>query len=393
MKKNYKYPLASATWDEDEIKALNKVIVSGNYSMGKYVQKFERKFSEYFGSKYSVMVNSGSSANLLMIAALFFLKGKYQLKANDEVIVPAVSWSTTYAPLQQYGLKLKFVDIDIDTLNYNLPMLESAITHKTKAILAVNLLGNPNNFKFIKSLLKNKNIALLEDNCESMGAKFNGKYCGTFGLMGTFSTFFSHHISTMEGGVVVTDNKDLYHILLSLRAHGWTRNIPQPSNLVKKYKDNFFESFRFILPGYNLRPLEFEGAVGLEQMKKLPSLLKIRKENAKYFYSMASKHSDKFYFQKEIGESSWFGFSIIIKPNTKLTRVNLINKLNQAGIESRPIVTGNFTKSESLKYYKYKIHNTLDNANILHTRGLFIGNNHFDLSSMVDELSKILSKI
>ncbi|VEB45330.1 UDP-4-amino-4-deoxy-L-arabinose--oxoglutarate aminotransferase [Chromobacterium violaceum] len=210
------YPLASTTWDQNEYAAIQRVIESGMFSMGKEVYAFEQAFAEWVGCKYVVMVNSGSSANLAMIGALF-LETK-PLKAGDEVIVPAVSWSTTYYPLQQYGLKLKFVDIDKETLNFNLDHLEKAITGETKAILAVNLLGNPNDFKRIQNIIEGRNIILLEDNCESMGAQLDGKQAGTFGLMGTFSTFFSHHIATMEGGGIMTDDEELYHIYLSKSA-------------------------------------------------------------------------------------------------------------------------------------------------------------------------------
>ena len=185
-----KFPLATATWDQKEIDAMQKVITSGNFTMGENVKLFEIKFSKYIGSQNSVMVNSGSSANLLMIAALFYTKNpKLKLKRGDEVIVPAVSWSTTYYPLYQYGLKIKFVDINLETLNYDLVQLESAITNKTRVVLAVNLLGNSNDFDCINKYLKGKNIILLEDNCESMGATFNDKKTGTFGVMGTFSSF------------------------------------------------------------------------------------------------------------------------------------------------------------------------------------------------------------
>ena len=149
------------------------------------------------------------------------------LKIGDEVIVPAVSWSTTYFPLQQFGLKLKFVDIDLRTLNYDLNALKEAVSNNTKMIVAVNLLGNPNDFDKIKNIIEDKNIIIFEDNCESLGAEFKDKQAGTFSLLGTFSTYFSHHISTMEGGFVTTDNEELYHILLSIRAHGWTRNLPK----------------------------------------------------------------------------------------------------------------------------------------------------------------------
>ena len=264
---NIKYSLASSTWDDRELSAIQDVINSGIYSMGNKVASFEKEFANYTGSKYCIMVNSGSSANLLMTAALFYTKVN-KLKPGDEVIVPAVSWPTTYYPLAQYGLKLKFVDIDKYTLNYDLDALKSAITDKTRLLMVVNLLGNPNDFATIENLIKGKNITLIEDNCESMGATFSGKHAGTFGLMGSFSTFFSHHMATMEGGMVVTNNEELYHILLSLRAHGWTRNLPKFNHVCgEKSDDQFVESFRFVLPGYNVRPIEMEAAVGSEQLK------------------------------------------------------------------------------------------------------------------------------
>lgn len=186
-----KYPLATATWDSAEYQALQDVIASGMFTMGPKVAQFEADFARYIGSKYAVMVNSGSSANLLMVAALIYTKNPaLKLKAGDEVIVPAVSWSTTYYPLYQYGLKLKFVDIDLHTLNYDLEQLKQAINSKTRAIMAVNLLGNPNDFSEIYKMVGDRQIVLIEDNCESLGAQFEGRKAGSFGVMGTFSSFF-----------------------------------------------------------------------------------------------------------------------------------------------------------------------------------------------------------
>ena len=191
---SFKFPLASSSWGQEERDAMQHVIASGMFTMGENVLSFERNFAQYIDSQYCVMVNSGSSANLLMIAALFYTKNpKLKLNRGDEVIVPAVSWSTTYYPLYQYGLKIKFVDIDLNTLNYDLDQLEKAVTDKTKAIMAVNLLGNPNDFNRIDQIIGGRNIFVIEDNCESMGAKYNGKMAGTFGVMGTFSSFFSPH--------------------------------------------------------------------------------------------------------------------------------------------------------------------------------------------------------
>lgn len=386
---NYKYPLATTSWAEEEFAAMQRVIASGMFSMGENVQRFEADFAGYIGSRYSVMVNSGSSANLLMVAALFYTRNpKLKLHRGDEVIVPAVSWSTTYYPLYQYGLKIKFVDIDLQTLNYDLDQLQSAVTSKTRAIMAVNLLGNPNDFDRIAEIIGERNILLLEDNCESMGARFGGKMAGTFGLMGTFSTFFSHHISTMEGGLIVTDDEELYQILLSLRAHGWTRNLPK-HNLVcgDKSDDPFEESFRFVLPGYNVRPLEIEGALGVEQVKRLPTLIQERRKNGKLLQTALAKHPD-IIIQQEIGESSWFGFSLVIRPGSNLTRKVLVARLNELGFECRPIVAGNFAKNEVVKYFDSEVHGTLTNAEHIDQNGLFVGNHHYPIPEAFAALAK-----
>lgn len=382
------YPLASSTWDDKELQAITAVIKSDIYTMGKKVAEFERDFAKFVGSKYAVMTSSGSTANLIATAALFYTKNP-KLQRGDEVIVPAVSWSTTYYPLYQYGLKLKFVDIDLHTLNYDLEALKEAISEQTKMIMCVNLLGNPNDFSTIHQLIKGKNIIILEDNCESMGAEFEGKQAGTFGIMGTFSTFYSHHMATMEGGFVVTDDEELYHILLCLRAHGWTRNLPKENLVAPKSEDWFSESFRFVLPGYNVRPVEMSGAIGIEQLKKLPEFLRNRRENAKIFQKHFANHPD-FIIQKEIGSSSWFGFSLIIKPDSKLTRKEIIQKLEENKIEYRPIVSGDFTQNEVMKYFDYTIFGELKNTKILHKNGFFVGNHQVDISKQIELLAQVL---
>lgn len=387
---SFKYPLATATWDQSEYQALQDVISSGMFTMGPKVAQFEKDFAKYIGSKYAVMVNSGSSANLLMVAALFYSKNvSLKLNPGDEVIVPAVSWSTTYYPLYQYGLRIKFVDIDLNTLNYDLEQLSQAIGPKTRAVMVVNLLGNPNDFSKIEKIIGGRNITLIEDNCESLGAEFEGKKAGTFGVMGSFSTFFSHHISTMEGGLVVTDDEELYHVLLSLRAYGWTRNLPKENHVCgTKGDDPFEESFRFVLPGYNVRPLEMSGALGIEQVKKLPHLITERRKNGALLQKALANHSDLL-IQSEIGQSSWFGFSLVIKPGSAWTRKELVKKLTEIGFECRPIVTGNFAKNEVVKYFDSEVHGRLKNAEHVDQNGLFIGNHHYSIADAIDQLQRI----
>jgi CDP-6-deoxy-D-xylo-4-hexulose-3-dehydrase len=382
------YPLATSSWDSKEHYALQRVIKSDMFSMGPEVATFERQFAEYFGSNFAVMVNSGSSANLLMTAALFFTKTP-KLSRGDEIIVPAVSWSTTYYPLAQYGLHQKFVDIDAATLNYDLDQLALAITDRTRAIMVVNLLGNPNDFDRIQAIIGDRDIIVIEDNCESMGATFNGKQAGTFGVMGTYSAFFSHHISTMEGGIVVTDDEELYHVMLSLRAHGWTRNLPK-FNLVtgEKSDDPFEESFRFVLPGYNLRPLEMSGALGQEQLKKLPGLIAGRQANGEMMQNALAEHP-LFTIQQEIGKSSWFGFSLVLRPDVGMKRPEFVQRLIKAGFECRPIVAGNFTKNPVMQHIDHSIHGSLVNADHIDVNGLFVGNHHYPIVDALEALRTI----
>jgi CDP-6-deoxy-D-xylo-4-hexulose-3-dehydrase len=384
-----KYPLASSTWDEKEIEAINGVIAKDMYTMGEGVKQFEDDFAKFVNSKYAVMVNSGSSANLIAVAAMFYNKNP-KLKKGDEVIVPAVSWSTTYYPLYQYGLKLKFVDVDLNTLNFDLDQLKLAVTDNTKMILAVNLLGNPNNFDVIKEIIGSRDIILMEDNCESMGAEFKGKQTGTFGLVGTFSTFFSHHMATMEGGLIVTDEEEMYHVMVCLRAHGWTRHLPKENKISNKSDNWFEESFRFLLPGYNVRPVEMSGVIGVEQLKKLPSFLDQRRRNAELFVSLFKDNKD-FYIQKDIDNSSWFGFSFIIKPESNLNRLDIVKALEENHIDCRPIVTGDFTKNEVLKYFDCEIFGEMKNAQYLDKNGFFVGNHQVDLTEEIRHLHKVLS--
>lgn len=387
-------PLASATWDEKELDAIKNVIDSGMYTMGSQVSEFEKIFANYHNSKYCVMVNSGTSANFLMTAALFFTKQSQNLERGDEVIVPAVSWSTTYSPLYYHGLKVRFVDIDLDSLNIDVEIIESAITKKTKAIFAVNLLGNSADYKKLKEICDKHSLILLEDNCESLGAEYIGKKTGSFGVVSSCSGFFSHHISTMEGGMILTDDEEIYHILLSIRAHGWTRNLPEENLICEKSNDPFFESFRFVLPGYNVRPLEMSGAIGINQMEKLDNLIEKRRTNYDQFYKKIKKY-DFIKTQSELGNSSWFGFSIILKKNASFSRNEMVNLFSTRNIETRPIVCGNITKNEMLDYYDYSVFGDLTASDRVHNDGLFIGNHHIDIKDGLDNLVEsieILSK-
>ena len=380
------FKLCDNPWGSEEIAAIERVIKSNMYTMGQEVKKYEEDFAKKFGTKYAVMVSSGSTANLLAIAALVYSK---KLPRGSEVIVPAVSWSTTYAPLEQFGMKVVFVDIDKDTLNIDLAALKRNITEKTRMILLVNLLGNPNDFDAIMDMCKNKDIIIMEDNCESLGARYNGRQAGTFGLVGTYSSFYSHHICTMEGGTVVTDDDQLYEYMLAARAHGWTRNLPDNSTIYEKRSDPFYESFNFIIPGFNIRPLEMEGAIGQEQLKKMDGMISQRRKNAEYFKEKMQKFVD-IRIQKEIGESSWFGFALLLQGKLVGQRDKIVHALRENGIETRPIVAGNFTRNKVIEYMDYSIPEQLINADDIHFNGFFIGTHSANNNKEIDYFIDIL---
>ncbi len=338
-------PLSSSTWGPEERAAAIAVLDSGQYTMGERTEAYEAAYAAYCGTNYCVAVNSGSSANLLMVAAYTLRHGP------GKVIVPAVGWSTSYSPFQQYGWKLIFVDIDRQTLNYDVTQLWQATDyHQADLILAINLLGNPNDYNAFP-----RKAQILEDNCESMGARYGGLRTGSFGIMASHSTFYSHHICTMEGGLITTDDEDYYHTLLCLRSHGWTRHLPEKNRLWAKV-----DKFNFVLPGYNVRPTEMQSAIGIEQVKKLPRFIDQRRENAERFPLRT---------QKEIGQSSWYGFAVF-EDDMELVR---------GKYETRPVVTGNFVRQPVITQYNHEIWGKLKNADFIHDRACMIGNSHLPI--------------
>lgn len=385
------YPLAADTWDDQEVAAIMSVVGSGRYTMGPRVKQFENEFAEKFKARHAVMVNSGSSANLLMIAALC-LHPRYNLRPGDEVIVPAVSWSTTFFPVTQYGLKLVFVDIDVDTLNIDTSKIRDAISSRTKAIFAVNLLGNSCNWSSLYEIAAEHDLVLIEDNCESLGATCDGKYLGTMGVMGSFSFFFSHHMQTMEGGMILTNDTEIDQYLRSLRAHGWIRDLPDENCIHNKSGDPFEDSFRFVLPGYCVRPLEMSGAIGSVQLSKMDAMIQKRRENAEVF-KQAFADIDTVRTQREIGSSSWFGFSLVLEGVLEGRRKEVIDRLRTAGVETRPIVAGDFTKNPVIKHINHRIAGRLDAAEYIDANGFFIGNDSRPLEDEIRMVADILREI
>jgi CDP-6-deoxy-D-xylo-4-hexulose-3-dehydrase len=385
------YGLASSSWGQEEIEAVRRTIEGGRFTMGEEVSSFEQEFARYFGMRYGVMTNSGSSANLVAIAALFYKKER-PLQRGDEVIVPAISWSTTFHPLQQYGLKLRFVDVELETLNMDVSKLERALTARTRMIVAVSVLGNPAALDVIQKFAWEHDLYLLEDNCESMDAELGGRKTGTFGNLNTFSFYFSHHISTIEGGIVLTNDLELDHLMRSIRAHGWTRDLPPGSPLFERRSSDHFEAYRFILPGYNVRPMEISGAIGREQLKKLPGMTAARRRNLAVFRELFDG-DDRFILQRENGKSSSFSFTIILNPARGANRDKVFAALREADIGFRMITGGCFLKHDVIQYYDYVIVDRgVPNADLAHDQGFFVGNHPRDLTPQIQRLHDVLDR-
>jgi CDP-6-deoxy-D-xylo-4-hexulose-3-dehydrase len=384
------YPLVSNPFDQNDIETLISTIKGGQLTMGPQVKSFEKKFSEKMGVKYSVMVNSGSSANLIAAFATLYKKNN-PLAAADEVLVPAIGWSTTWAPLHQAGFQLKVVDVDPETLNVDAQDYIDAVTPKTKMIVTVSILGNPLEFEKLRNFCDQKSILLFEDNCESIGATHKGRQCGTFGHLGTYSFFYTHHISTMEGGMVVTDDEELYHILIALRAHGWVRDLPAQSALAEADAIENKNKYQFVLPGFNVRPLDLSGALGHTQLAKLDHIVEMRRKNAEIFKARMSQFSDRFAFQKEKhGQSSWYSFTIVIKNGSVQKRNALMKHLTDHKIESRMITGGCLTLHPMKKYFKFSEAAVPIEAERIHNSGIFVANHAVDMTDMFDALESAL---
>ncbi len=379
------YPLAYSTWGNEELEAIQRVCDSDMYTMGRHVKQFESEFADLFGSENAVMVNSGSSANLLMLSLL-----KWKYKLTGDIICPVVGWATTYFPMAQNGFKINFVDVDKDTWNIDVNKIEAAITPNTCAIMPVNLLGNSCDYDRIIEICRKHNLMLIEDNCESMGAKYGDKYTGSIGLAGSFSFFFSHHIQTMEGGMVLTDSKDDADYMRSMRAHGWVRDLPDNSPLYQKTGDAFNDNFIFATPGYNIRPLEMSGAIGTEQLKKWDKIMDVRLKNKDHFLKL---FADKPWVrvQKEIGTSSWFTFGMVLDGELKGRRQEVIDALSKAGIQNRPLASRNFLKQPVMRDLDYIDNKDYAAADDIHDNGFFVGNGSVLINEPIDRLYEIIS--
>lgn len=376
------YTLAESTYGSDEIEAMKMVLDSGNLTMmsSDIVKEFESELAKYLKVPYALMVNSGSSANLLALAAITNpLRSEY-IKPGAEILVPAVCWSTSVYPIIQMGCVPIFVDTDPATLNIDLESLKSNITNNTRAIMAVHVLGNACDMIKLMKIADQFNLIVIEDTCESLGSicNYNGtpKYLGTMGTFGTYSFYYSHHMTTGEGGAIVCHNVDDYNLLISLRSHGWTRGLSFAESTRDTRGLSFAEStieneddidprFTFINLGYNLRPMAIQGAMGLIQLKKLDQMNEIRIENYRRLKEMVPNNIEEGANMEKV---VWFGFPMIRDIDKK--------HLSEMDIEYRPIISGNFLRQPVVKnlphLFMYNI-NDFPGADVIHYHGTFIG--------------------
>lgn len=376
-----KISLVKDTIDFSDIKKLISWLETNpRLTKGKLTTEFEKKWSEWLGVKYSVFVNSGSSANLAAIYSLL-LSGKLK---NNKIVVPAVSWVTTVTPAIQLGMEPIMCECDIDNLGLDINHLKEIIKNDDPSvIILVHVLGFPNYMDEIIQLCKENNILLIEDTCESMGSKYNDKLLGTLGDLSTFSFYFGHHMSTIEGGMVSTDNEDLYHILLSIRSHGWDRDLPEEKQeyLRKKYNvDNFRSLYTFYYPGFNLRATDLQAFIGLGQLEKLDTIVTNRNKN----YERYKNEIKNYFWNISPPKNSFisnFSFPIITKNIKSLTE-----ELIKNNIECRPLICGSINE-HPFWYERYGKQN-LPNSKLVHEFGLYIPNNH---QMTDDEISKVIN--
>lgn len=367
--------LHEPTFSSDEINAALDVLLSTHVTMGQKVRAFEKEFALKYEFGFGIMNNSGSSANLLGVAALANPAYKNGLKPGDEVIVPALSWSTTVWPLIQHNLIPVVVDVDPITFNIDPEQIELAISPKTRAIMPVHVYGNPCKMDAIQDICKRKNLILIEDCCEALGAFFDGKPVGKFGHLGTFSFYFSHHMTTLEGGICVTDDFQLSELMRILRAHGWIRELDDPKPYLEEFPD-FDPRFLFVNLGYNLRATELQGAMGSVQLPKLDSYIEARRTNTYEFHKALTHLNEFFDFQEETsnGFSSCFGFPLVRKNNAPFELKDLREYLNKANIETRPIICGNIARQPAMKMYEHRVFGNLKHSSNIMTNGFSFGN-------------------
>ena len=374
MKKSF-YPLIENPYRNKDIIQGIKILKSKKLTIGPKTEEFQKYFSKTLKTKFSTMVNSGSSANLLAFQCLINPYRKNRLKSGDEVLIPSVCWSTSLWPIIQSGLKPKFVDVDLQSLNIDLNDLKKKISRKTKAILIVHVLGNCVDMNKFMQIIKKHKLILIEDTCESLGTKYRNRFLGSFGDFSSFSFYSSHQISSGEGGMICCKSNADHEIIKSLRAHGWSRGLKNEKKiaLANKHLDS---RFIFYNSGYNLRPTDITASIGLSQFKDLNKFIKQRSRNRSKIVKNFNKNNKlskvlTFIDANRHVKPHWFGIPILL--SKKINRNKFLRKIEKEGVETRPIISGNFLKQPSIKIYKLNNQAKFKNSDLINNHGFFIG--------------------
>jgi CDP-6-deoxy-D-xylo-4-hexulose-3-dehydrase len=383
-------PLNQSTLGEEEISAAIEVLRSDQLTMGPRCFQFEREFEQHMGVSNAVFVNSGSSANLI---ALFALANpcvpacgkKRQILPGDEILVPAVTWSTTVWPVVQIGCVPVLVDCDPTTLQMSVESLVAGLSDRTRAIMPVHVLGGGTRISDIQSIAEEKGLWLIEDTCEALGTRFSDKLAGTIGDIGTYSFFFSHHITTIEGGMAVTNNDELGELFRALRAHGWTRHLRNREEVEARHRD-IDPRFLFISTGFNLRPTEINAVLGSLQLRKLEKFNKRRCEIAEIWLRRFDQlRRDSLLMPMRIlpdVHCTWFGFPVICADRP--TRDGLRSHLENRRIETRPIICGNLARQPAFEKIPHRIASGTAGADRVMDCGLYWGSHPLMKNSEVE---------
>lgn len=390
----YEHPLMDVTFDENEILEAIDTLLSTRITMGPKVRAFERAFEEWLDVANAVMVNSGSSANLLAVDALV----EYQGSDRSAVFTPAVTWSTTVHPLLQLGMTPVFGDVSPTSFQMDLSQLERFANREDAAgFMAVHLLGSPSRVDRLRQIAEEEDLFLIEDCCEALGSEINNQKVGTFGDAGTFSFFFSHHITTGEGGVVVTQDDCLADLLRSKRAHGWIREREDRDEIARDYS-GLDKRYLFQTTGYNLRPTELSAAFGLHQLPRMDEFLEHRQNNGHDWADFVNSREELLALNDPSRSSdgckhSWFALPTVLRQDASIDRDELMDGLESRGIETRPIMAGNICRQPFLEGHEYEAQSELPGAEIIHQRGLMIGNHPKPQDDVIPKFESVLDSL
>lgn len=390
------YPLAVPSFGADEMLEAIESMTTFRTTMWEKTRIFEEAFSEYVGAE-AVMVNSGSSADLLLVFSLLTSSGGF-LQPGDEVLVPSVTWPTQLWSVAMAGLTPVLVDVNPLTLNMSIEDIRNKITSKTKAIFVVHLMGNPAELGVLTQIANEHGLVVIEDCCESLGATFNGHHVGSQSLGGTFSFFFSHHICTMEGGMIITSDGETAERIRLLRAHGWARNLKnQEHELLKLTKDPSLDPrYTFLEWGFNVRPTELQAGFGIHQLRKFPSFKEARHLA---FQEIRESLKDLAYVRfpqvANGADPCWFAVPIMLTRDSPVTRSDATSKLQSCGIETRPIVAGNLALQPVRRRFDWLQQVDLPGASEVHSSGFYIGlhgtYDKRDIQKLIDVLKQCLT--